>query len=97
MTDQDRIDKINSVINGDKAIICTVGVYANLDRVYNGVAIEDLVSHMNYNLQARPGRALFIEAICFHKGNLTQDEMESIENELKEKDIQMFIVTKPYS
>lgn len=96
MIDSERIEFINLVLQGDKKIVSTVGIYPNGDRVYNGVDIEDLVLHMNYNLQARPGRALFIEAVCFHKGSLTEDQTVSIENELKEKDIQMFVITRPY-
>ena len=51
---------------------------------------------MNYNVQNRPGRALFIEGVCFNKGYLTTEEVLNVEAELREKDIQMFKITKPY-
>jgi len=48
----------------------TVGVYNNDDKKENHVAAGDLAAHLVYNLQARPGRAFFVNGICFNYGYL---------------------------
>lgn len=75
-------------------IYTTVGVYPNGDYKTNGVSEEYLESHIQYNLDFRPGRAFFVEAKCLNKGYLSEEEVliwvEKIKNiEIKE-------ITAPY-
>lgn len=56
-------------------IFSTVGVYPNGSYKVNGVKGENLIDHINYNKTYRPGRALFVEGVCHHKGSLTEREV----------------------
>ncbi|PHR96669.1 MAG: hypothetical protein COA78_28435 [Blastopirellula sp.] len=49
-------------------IFNTVGVYPNGDYKTNGVAADDLYVHIGYNAMHRPGRALFIDGVCYLEG-----------------------------
>jgi len=42
----------------------TVGVYKNGDMKTNIVRDEDLAFHIQYNIDNRPGRALFVDGEC---------------------------------
>lgn len=53
-----------------KRIYTTVGIYADHSFKFNGVVGENLLDHLQYNLDNRPGRAFFIEGICFNSGYL---------------------------
>lgn len=60
-------------------IITTIGVYANGDMKLNGVKEENLEQHIEYNLENRPGRALFVDRICKNKGNLSNEQVKFYE------------------
>lgn len=49
-------------------IYTTVGIYADQSFKFNGVKGENLLDHLHYNVDNRPGRAFFIEGICFNSG-----------------------------
>lgn len=51
-------------------IILTVGVYNDNSYVTNGVDSDDLESHIQYNLNTRPGRAFFVNGKCRNEGYL---------------------------
>lgn len=75
-------------------IYTTVGVYGNGDYKTNGVSEEHIESHIQYNLDFRPGRAFFVEGKCLNKGYLNDEEVlfwaEKVKNiEIKE-------ITAPY-
>lgn len=74
----------------------TMGVYANGDRKHNGVAATDLEAHIDYNLKMRPGRALFVDGKCVHRGYLTEGQCKQIEHELTVDPILMDRITTPY-
>lgn len=72
----------------------SIGVYANGTFKTNGVSSENIVQHIGYNQQARPGRALFVDGVCLNKGYLSYEEVEEW---LKRcKDIKHFKDTAPY-
>lgn len=60
----------------------TIGVYANGDYKSNGVESKNLAGHIQYNIKLRPGRALFVDGLCIHKGYLSTEECERLEQEL---------------
>lgn len=68
-------------------IITTVGIYLNGDFKLNGVAPENLESHINYNVNLRPGRALVVDGKIEHNGYLDEEKIVKImtENNLYEK------------
>jgi len=74
----------------------TMGVYNDGSRKHNGVASEDLASHIWYNLNLRPGRALFVDGFCLNEGYLSKERCEAIESELKAKPVIMQKCTVPY-
>jgi len=57
-------------------IYSSVGVYPNGEIVTNGVSEYNLLTHIGYNVFYRPGRALFIDGICVHKGLLSLEDIE---------------------
>jgi hypothetical protein len=77
-------------------IIHTMGVYANGDRKHNGVTSDHIDDHIKYNLTFRPGRALFVDGKCVHRGNLSQESCDAIERELAAKPVSMRTDTMPY-
>ncbi len=60
----------------------TIGVYNNGDRKVNGVPSENLAGHIQYNLHFRPGRALFVDGKCLHRGYLDRERCDALEEEL---------------
>lgn len=73
----------------ERQIHTTVGVYPNWkvlgDMGYkiNGVASEDLSDHIKYNLTFRPGRALFVDGVCKHRGTLPEEDILFWEERIK--------------
>lgn len=65
-------------------IYTTVGVYRNQDYKVNGVEIDRLPAHVAYNLDYRPGRALFVNGICIYHGSLSVDEVLEWEKKITE-------------
>lgn len=57
-------------------IYSSVGVYPNGDIKTNGVHENNILTHIGYNVFYRPGRALFIDGICVHKGSLSHEDIE---------------------
>jgi hypothetical protein len=57
----------------------TIGVYASGDMKLNGVKKENLEQHIKYNIESRPGRALFVNGICKHIGNLSDEQVNFYE------------------
>lgn len=53
----------------------TVGVYANGSMKTNGVAEEHLKDHIQYNLNYRPGRALFVDGVCIYEGACSKETL----------------------
>lgn len=80
----------------DNKIHTTIGVYANLEYIVNGVLDKHLEEHINYNKTYRFGRALFVNGKCVYKGNLSNKEILSFEDELKENPIIKTVCTQPY-
>ncbi len=75
----------------------TIGVYNSGDMKFNGVSSKNLASHLQYNLINRPGRALFVDGICVHKGYLTQDQVDNYVELFKSSDkYKRFTDTAPY-
>lgn len=68
--------------NGMGKIHLTVGVYNNDEHVRNGVDEEDLHSHIQYNINKRPGRALFVDGKCVHQGYLGKERCEAWEKKI---------------
>lgn len=78
------------------AIHHTMGVYANGDRVNNGVMTEHLDDHITYNRAMRPGRALFVDGRCVHRGYIPQETCDAIERDLAANPKTMTRCTAPY-
>lgn len=74
----------------------TIGVYNNGDRVINGVPSENLAFHLKYNIFLRPGRALFLDGHCIHRGYLSKERVEAIETELKGEPVIMIQGSEHY-
>ena len=72
----------------------TVGVYSNFSFKSNGVPSEDLARHIAYNINFRPGRALFIDGICVYAGYLTDEGVTKATEKII--NIKVKIDTKPY-
>jgi len=64
-----------------RSIYSTIGVYANGNKKYNGVLPQDLIPHITYNLQFRPGRAFFVEGQCLNSGYLDEETITALEQE----------------
>lgn len=79
----EKMRKISEVISQLSAqkIYSTIGVYANGDQKSNGVAAKDLLDHIAYNLQMRPGRAFFLEGRCLNQGYLSDEKIQELEKE----------------
>lgn len=78
-------------------IYTTVGVYNNGDYKMNGVKESNLLEHIKYNLEYRPGRAFFVDGVCLHKGNLDNDRIELWEFEINNQPkFKMSVDTAPY-
>lgn len=71
-------------------------VYNNGEYVDNGVALEDLDNHIEYNKTMRFGTALFINGVCVNRGYLTKKRCNDIEAELARLQIEMKTVVIPY-
>lgn len=54
----------------------TVGVYPNGEYKQNGVTHGLLKGHIDYNKVFRPGRALFVDGKCVHRGALSDEVLE---------------------
>lgn len=70
-------DKLNSystevankiLSSTQKPYFTTVGIYSSQDYIVNGVTRSNLAGHIWYNLQFRPGRALFVEGHLLNEG-----------------------------
>lgn len=59
----------------DIPLHASVGVYASQSYKVNGVKHRDIQAHIKYNLENRPGRALFIDGKCLNSGNLSEAEV----------------------
>ena len=75
----------------------TIGLYANGDYVVNVVNDCDLESHIKYNIENRPGRALFVEGKCVNKGYHTDEEIKLFVKRIKNENIKASKITKPYN
>jgi hypothetical protein len=51
----------------------TVGVYPNGQMKSNGVSDDQIIRHKDYNVAARPGRALFVDGVCYYKGHVSDE------------------------
>ncbi|MEY8772685.1 hypothetical protein AB6T85_19950 [Erwinia sp. ACCC 02193] len=60
-------------------IVLTVGVYNDNSYVTNGVDSSDLKSHIQYNLNNRPGRAFFVDGKCHNEGYLGKQRCDEWE------------------
>lgn len=54
----------------------TYGVYLDRSWKRNAVAPEDLEAHIQYNLEARPGRALVVDGKVVHCGYFKPQNIE---------------------
>lgn len=57
----------------------TVGIYPDMSFVVNGVLPSHLESHIDYNENMRPGRALVIDGKCQYKGSFSEEEVPKLE------------------
>lgn len=57
----------------------TIGIYANGERVVNGCPSDELADHITYNIKMRPGRALFLDGYCIHRGYLNREDITPLE------------------
>jgi hypothetical protein len=69
----------------------TIGVYNNGDIKTNGVSEEHLETHIQYNLDYRPGRAFFVNGECLNKGYLDDERIAEYTEMFKDP---KWIVTK---
>lgn len=74
----------------------TVGVYPNNDYVTNGVASDDLAEHIRYNLNARPGRAFFVDGKCRNVGYLGKERCDEWEEFIASNLTPPTRCTRPY-
>ena len=58
-------------------VVTTVGVYPNGPSVVNAVAKADILYHVYYNLQFRPGRGLLINNEIFYSGGIEEQKLLS--------------------
>lgn len=59
-----------------------VGVYNNDSMKTNHIQDSHLPDHIAYNLVMRPGRALFINGVCIHRGYLSQERADGWQERL---------------
>ena len=59
----------------------TYGVYLNGDWKRNAVLPEDLAGHIEYNREARFGRALIVDGEIVHRGYFSQEKIEAFVRE----------------
>lgn len=76
----------------------TIGVYLNGSFKLNGVTPENLGTHIEHNIKYRPGRALFVDGECVHKGYLCDEKVKSFEERISKslKHFTMINDTQPY-
>lgn len=74
----------------------TVGVYNNDDHVRNGVDEAHLHSHIQYNINNRPGRALFVDGKCVHQGYLDKERCDAWERKINDEFTVPDRCTAPY-
>ena len=74
-----------SFLLGTKLIHCLVGVYLNGARKFIDVPDNMLKKEIEYDLQFRFGRALFVDGTLVYTGYLGIDRCRKIERELSEK------------
>jgi hypothetical protein len=60
----------------------TVGVYNNDEYKENCVPSGELEQHVQYNIDMRPGRALFVDGKCVHRGYLSEERCKAWEEKL---------------
>jgi len=75
----------------------TIGVYNNDQYVMNGVLPEYLEAHIEYNIENRGGRALFVDGICVHRGYLDYDRVQAWEMKIKNQQLVTTTLSKTYS
>lgn len=71
----------------------TVGVYNNDSFKENCVPSSELQQHVDYNTSSRPGRALFVDGKCVHRGYLSEER--AAEWEIKIRDWPMPAINYP--
>lgn len=74
----------------------TVGVYRNNSYKTNIVREEHLKSHIDYNLQFRPGRALFVDGRCINAGYLSAEQIAEWTAKIAEMKPDLSRSTEPY-
>lgn len=74
----------------------TIGLYPNGEKKYNGVAHEDLATHIEYNKAWRWGRALIVDGELVYKGNVDQELIDQCISDFKAKPITFNKPTIPY-
>lgn len=80
----------------------TIGVYANWKKLghngyrINGVWDYHLTDHIEYNKTFRPGRALFVDGKCVHRGYLTFEDVKELEEKFKAEKFKQTRCTAPY-
>jgi hypothetical protein len=74
----------------------TIGLYANGEKKYNGVANEDLQYHIEYNKKWRFGRALIVDGECVYEGVVSKDIIDKAVAEQKANPVKFNEPTIPY-
>tara|TARA_R100000951_G_C2649244_1_gene183794 strand:+ start:2712 stop:2954 length:243 start_codon:yes stop_codon:yes gene_type:complete len=79
------------------SIYTTIGLYADGSFKINGVEAKDLETHIQYNKNNRPGRALFVDGKCIYSGYISEKEVKSFEEKIKTEKLIKNKCTKPYN
>ena len=83
----------------DTEIVTTIGLYLNESYLFNGVQLDGLYDHYKYNFLMRPGRAFFINGVCFISGYFgDRAKAQYVFDNLERKpgNIKMTYDTRPY-
>ncbi len=80
---QESIVDAHSELIDKNSLYHTRGLYASLTFKDNGVKGEFLADHIKYNLLMRPGRAFFVNGVCFNTGYLPAIEIEAAKVKLQ--------------
>lgn len=76
--------------------IHTLGLYNNGDWKDNGVTRINLQDHLVYNFMMRPGRGLFVDGICVHRGYIDEGRCADAEDRMAANPVVQTKDTAPY-
>ena len=88
-------ERLESLIKNRNHIVTTIGVYADGSYKTNGVLLQHLITHIEYNIERRPGRSLIIDGVLVYKGYDTNADLNELCN-LSLTDLKQVKDTQPY-